>query len=553
MQLSKKNTAIQLQRFPRQSNFFEGQSSGSKWKTEIKSLMAKNSSSERIYIGDNVQNGTNGECGTVVQFFSQEFENTHQVYASVKCESTRNISVIANDLLKLDQTNVYEGDDVERVQNLIEMSKKLDMDIYTVPINIFVDDTSGNRSKKWNPLSVWTLQLAGLPTSEKMKKSSHHFIGVTKPEDGSFITPVVNDLNDMFYEGKVMYDAAYNKNVIVTSQIAVGLMDNSMASEFCHHMGAASKENCRFCRYRNNHLLIGELRTKNKTEEILKEIENSTETSTMTGIKKKILAEEMNKAAHWDPHRDIPPDMLHCIYLGEVAILLKCMLGNCTDQQKENLQLTLNAADWKGFHHKCGENFVKYHKSSQGKDFRSFVQLAPFTVHHAGFSKEIVKLWCLLSEIVQLSNKMKLLESELTRLGDLQYQFNENIYKQFPETLKKQKIHHNLHTEQQIRLHGVPIGYTTETGESWCGIVKHFQSITNHHNANKDTALKLAHVEEVCHIIDSGTWFSNGKRVQPAQQTIEEINHPRIQTFVMGNRTQKEDGRILVLDTIIFF
>ncbi|XP_052080652.1 uncharacterized protein LOC127718641 [Mytilus californianus] len=290
MQLSKKNTAIQLQRFPRQSNFFEGQSSGSKWKTEIKSLMAKHSSSERIYIGDNVQNGTNGECGTVVQFFSQEFENTHQVYASVK-SLTRNISVIANDLLKLDQTNVYEGDDVERVQNLIEMSKQLDMDIYTVPINIFVDDTSGNRSKKWNPLSVWTLQLAGLPTSEKMKKSSHHFIGVTKPEDGSFVTPVVNDLNDMFYEGKVMYDAAYNKNVIVTSQIAVGLMDNSMASEFCHHMGAAAKENCRFCRYRNNHLLIGELRTKNKTEEILKEIENSTETSTMTGIKKKILAE----------------------------------------------------------------------------------------------------------------------------------------------------------------------------------------------------------------------------------------------------------------------
>ncbi|CAC5371489.1 unnamed protein product [Mytilus coruscus] len=126
MQLSKKNTAIQLQRFPRQSNLFEGQSSRSKWKTEIKSLMAKNSSSERIYIGDKVQNGTNGEFGTVVQFFPQ---------------------------------------------------------------------------------------------------------------------------------------------------------------------------------YRNNHLLIGDLRTKNKTEEILKEIENSTETSTMTGIKKKILAEEMNKAAHWDPHR----------------------------------------------------------------------------------------------------------------------------------------------------------------------------------------------------------------------------------------------------------
>ncbi|CAC5416641.1 unnamed protein product [Mytilus coruscus] len=229
-----------------------------------------------------------------------EFGNTHQVYASLKRDSTRTISVIANDLLKLDQTNVYEGDDVERVQNLVEMSKQLDMDIYTVPINIFVDDTS-----VWpqNFVTTWVLQL----------KKTVDFAG------------------------------------------------------------------------------------------------------------------------------DIPPDMLHCIYLGEVAILLKCMLGNCTEHQK--------------------------------------VQLAPFTVHHAGFSKEIVKLWFLLSEIVQLSNKMKLLESELSRLV---------------------------------------IGYTTETGESWCGIVKHFQDITNRHNANKDTALKLAHVEEVCHIIDSGTWFSNGKRYRTA-------------------------------------
>lgn len=53
-----------------------------------------------------------------------------------------------------------------------------------------------------------------------------------------------------------MYDAAKNKDVIVTSQIAVGLMDNSMASEFCHHMGAAAKENCRFCRVRPLSLFI---------------------------------------------------------------------------------------------------------------------------------------------------------------------------------------------------------------------------------------------------------------------------------------------------------
>ncbi|XP_063436119.1 uncharacterized protein LOC134717559 [Mytilus trossulus] len=325
MQLSKKLTAVQLQRFPRCGHVFEGQSSGSKWRTEIKSLMALNSVSERIYVGDRVKNGINGESGSIIHFFCQEFEDTEKIYASVKCDSTRTITVRADGLMKLDESNVYEGNDFERVKNLVQMSKQLDMDIYTVPVNIFVDDTSGNRSKKWNPLQVWTLQLAGLPTDEKMKKSTHHFIGVTQPEDDSFITSVVDDLNHLFYDGKVMYDAAKNKDVIVTSQIAVGLMDNSMASEFCHHMGAAAKENCRFCRFGNNHLNIRDTRTKEKTEDILKEIEtsiNGKETSTRYGIKKKAIAEEMNKAACWDPHSVLP------ITIVQYTNKAKCRIGN---------------------------------------------------------------------------------------------------------------------------------------------------------------------------------------------------------------------------------
>ena len=64
-------------------------------------------------------------------------------------------------------------------------------------------------------------------------------------------------------------------------------------------------------------------------------------------------------------------------------------------------------------------------------------------------------------QLIQLINKLSLTESQLSHLGDVQIKFNEKLYENFPEATKKQKIHHNLHTEDLIRQHGVPIGYTT--------------------------------------------------------------------------------------------
>ena len=43
-------------------------------------------------------------------------------------------------------------------------------------------------------------------------------------------------------EGKVKYDSYLKTDVIVTSQLDIGLMDNTMAAEFCHSMCAAAKE-----------------------------------------------------------------------------------------------------------------------------------------------------------------------------------------------------------------------------------------------------------------------------------------------------------------------
>ncbi len=46
----------------------------------------------------------------------------------------------------------------------------------TLPIVIFSDKTSGNRSKKWNRLETYSFFLAGLPGKEVTKFSNINFI-----------------------------------------------------------------------------------------------------------------------------------------------------------------------------------------------------------------------------------------------------------------------------------------------------------------------------------------------------------------------------------------
>ncbi|XP_063431647.1 uncharacterized protein LOC134714339 [Mytilus trossulus] len=92
-----------------------------------------------------------------------------------------------SDMINLLLSKVYEGNDHARIKNLIQLSTEKSMEI-DVPVNVFDDDTSANRSKKWNPINVWTLH-GGIPAKIKMANNSHHFLGVTSGDAKSLATP----------------------------------------------------------------------------------------------------------------------------------------------------------------------------------------------------------------------------------------------------------------------------------------------------------------------------------------------------------------------------
>ena len=49
----------------------------------------------------------------------------------------------------------------------------------TLPLVIFLDETSGNRSKKWNKLETYSFFLASLPRAEITKFSNINFVRVS--------------------------------------------------------------------------------------------------------------------------------------------------------------------------------------------------------------------------------------------------------------------------------------------------------------------------------------------------------------------------------------
>ena len=123
-----------------------------------------------------------------------------------------------------------------------------DLPTIVCPLIIYSDDTSGNRSKKWNKFDYWCLLLAGLPRHENSKLSNIHFIACSNRADCMQISaPIVGDLLLLEQRGIKAFDAHLQKQVRVFAPVLIFIGDNPRASEILNHMGSTAKKFCRIC------------------------------------------------------------------------------------------------------------------------------------------------------------------------------------------------------------------------------------------------------------------------------------------------------------------
>lgn len=115
---------------------------------------------------------------------------------------------------------------------------------------MYSDDTSGNRSKKWNKFDVWAMMLAGLQKSENAKTENIHFIAASNQISAIDMTgAIVEDLK-LLEKGMIMYDAHMKQRVLVLAPVICFICDNVRASEMVNHMGSTANRYCRMCKVR---------------------------------------------------------------------------------------------------------------------------------------------------------------------------------------------------------------------------------------------------------------------------------------------------------------
>lgn len=121
------------------------------------------------------------------------------------------------------------------------------MPIQIVPLIMYSDDASGNRSKKFNKFDIWAMKLAGLPNGENNKLTSIHFIAASNNVSAVHMSgEIVKDLKDL-EKGIVMYDGHVHQNVLVIAPVICFICDNVRASELVNHIGNSANKYCRIC------------------------------------------------------------------------------------------------------------------------------------------------------------------------------------------------------------------------------------------------------------------------------------------------------------------
>ncbi|EFP76785.2 uncharacterized protein PGTG_02246 [Puccinia graminis f. sp. tritici CRL 75-36-700-3] len=123
-----------------------------------------------------------------------------------------------------------------------------------VPLTLYADDTSGNKSKRWNKHISFYLTLSGLPPEMTNMEYNCHFVttsNVASPLE--LAEPVVSQLNQLSTKGAFGFDATLKEEVMFMCIPLDFLADSPMAAEFTNTPNPGKANNpCRMCHLQTN-------------------------------------------------------------------------------------------------------------------------------------------------------------------------------------------------------------------------------------------------------------------------------------------------------------
>ncbi|KAE9396390.1 hypothetical protein BT96DRAFT_824723, partial [Gymnopus androsaceus JB14] len=120
--------------------------------------------------------------------------------------------------------------------------------VFSFPIWMYCDDTSGNVSKKWNKHNSFLFTAAGLAREDSQREYNVHFLCTSNTAPPlEMLDGIIDQLELAQENGIWAWDCSLNEPVLLLPWVLALLGDNPMQSEFAGHIGLRGKYFCRVC------------------------------------------------------------------------------------------------------------------------------------------------------------------------------------------------------------------------------------------------------------------------------------------------------------------
>ncbi|KAJ7483056.1 hypothetical protein B0H11DRAFT_2279874 [Mycena galericulata] len=500
-------------------------------------------------------------------------ETDEQGLSRVKTEESRvPASHLVRNFLDLECENrvpIWSEDSIQkgypaRMPNPLRAIAKGDP-FYTIFVDYFSDDVSGNRSKSWN--KHWNAYMTNraLPRELLQHEFYVHFLSTSQhasiPEQFKEFKQIIQktESDPIRAPDKTSSTGRSCYRVIVNTDPS----DNPMQAEICSCMGATANYSCRKCKAGGTqedkasnegyHAMFaaGEFRTLETVFETVRyQIQLACEGNeadlkksyTATGIKdkyteywindilsqfKKAVANGEDKQAvtqalkhaflttdGFDPSRDTPIELLHTILLGVLKYLWHTTHTSWTPEQKKLFELRLQATNTSGLSVEGirAGYIVQYANSLIGRQFKVLLQSTVFQIHDL-VDENHFRAWKAVGDLAALLWLPEIDNMEVY-CADLHVAIA-NFLDSFAEIdpskmITKVKTHLLAHAPADVRMFGPLLGAITEAFESFNGVFRGASILSNHRAPSRDIAVQLADQEGIKHRVAGGQWPVKG-------------------------------------------
>lgn len=456
-----------------------------------------------------------------------------------KCEAIRSRLVTLNPLKKPVDRQV-RGRDYKRVK--------------VVPINLFTDDMSGNRTKKTNKFDSWILVPAALPLKERHQLENTYFICTDHSLSAMQMLPaIVDDLVKL--ENGICMLTPDGESVVVTAPLQFITADNARHSEIASSRGAVSGKPCRKCDWELRTLAREDgtdYESSPRSESVVREMyerflqSGGTNTSLLVDVNrgyKLVGGQALLRLKSFDTMLDCPIELLHTIMLGVGKSLVKSLLGDHLNaDEKTCLEKFLFGYNSKGFSRKL-RSALRLHCSFLGRDYKILIQQIPIALNQliaqgklqpSEGLNAIKTCFDNLGKLVSLVYISKIYHHRdmyityvKNAINNLRYsvmKHDQFLRRRNPELKRSiynlSKMHILYHLPDDIFRFGSPIFYETEKGEQFNKFIRECLFRTNRHNPSRDAAIAFAKRFMAKHIFTGGIWKTRDGILRKAAEKV---------------------------------